>query len=257
MNNKYPVAIFKGAIASIPVVGSFAVELLNVTIPDQRQKRIEELLVILGSKISDLENKQLELKFGNDIFVDIFEDVLHQAIRATSKERLEYLASVIEYGLRQEEIEHLQIKRILKILAEINDVEIIILKSYQENIQGFEENYLPIFESSEISPEKLEEQETMLENYNSHLVNLGLIGKDDFLESRILITKLGVMLLKKIGIKQSGEILTGNPINPINAINSAYKKLNEREKEIRREIDLETKKSVKAIEDIVRRLSFR
>jgi hypothetical protein len=250
MNNKYPIAILKGVIASIPLVGSFAVELLNVTIPDQRLNRVEKLLAKLESKVMDLDNEQLNPKFKSTVFIDVFEDVVYQSIRATSDERLEYLASVLNYGLRQEEIEHLQIKRILKILAEINDVEILILKSYQDQGYRYEEPCFNVFKSLD----NLDEDEMMLENYNSNLVNLGLVGKHESIESRLFITKLGTMLLEKIGFEMNEDVIIGNPINPIDAINSAYKKLNEREKQIRKEIDLETKKSIKVIEDTIRRL---
>lgn len=201
MDNEYPIAIFKGAVASIPFVGSFAVEILNVTIPNQRLERVEKLLRILGQKVSDLENNQLEQKFSSSDFTDVFEDAVYQSIRATSDKRLEYLASIINYGLRQEEIKYLQIKRLLKIFAEINDVEVIILESYSyidnQERYDFRKIHSKIFHPSEIPSDKLEENEAMLKNYTSNLINLGLVGRDDFLSSDI-ITKLGVMLLEKI-----------------------------------------------------------
>lgn len=266
MNNqetlkKYAGAFIKGGIASVPLVGSFAVELLNVTIPNQRQERIEKLLTILSSKVFDIEPKQLEEKFNSSDFIDIFEDILFQSVRATSSERLEYLASVVEYGLRREEIDYLQIKRLLEILKEINDVEVILLQSYKKKNRynrDFEKNHSNIFDLSQLEPDRGLEHKVMLENYNSNLINLGLVGKsrivDNFSckhsisESALWITKLGVMLLEKIGIKQDEEELTGEPINPINAINSAYKKLEQREKEIGREIDLKTNKAKKILE---------
>ncbi len=228
MNNKYPIAILKGIIASIPLVGSFAVELLNVTIPNQRQERVEKLLAKLESKVMDLDNEQLNLKFKSSVFIDIFEDVVYQSIRATSDERLEYLACVLSYGLRQEEIEHLQIKRILKILAEINDIEILILKFYQDQdcSYGYIESPLKVFKSLD----NLDDNKMMLGNYNSNLVNLGLVGKYESMESGLFITRLGIMLLEKIGFEVNENVLIGNPINPVDAINSACKKLNEREK---------------------------
>lgn len=273
MNNqetlkKYAGAIVKGGIASVPFVGSLAVELLNVTIPNQRQERIEKLLNILSSKVFDIAPEQLEEKFNSPDFVDIFEDILFQSVRATSSERLEYLASVVEYGLRQEEIEHLQIKRLLEILKEINDVEVILLQSYEKknkNNQDFKQRHSNIFDSSKLEPDKRQEHKVMLENYNSHLINLGLIGKSLFVdsfqrksnisESDLWITKLGVMLLEKIGIKQDEEELTGKPINPMNAINSAYKKLEQKEKEIRQELEKEAEKAKRIIESEVHKFN--
>ena len=132
---KYTGALIKGGIASLPVVGPLAIELVNVTIPNQRQERIEKLLNILSSKVFDIAPEKLEENFNSSDFIDIFEDILVQSVRATSNERLGYLASVLEYGIRQEKIEHLQIKRILEILNEINDVEVILLQSYEKKIK--------------------------------------------------------------------------------------------------------------------------
>lgn len=273
MNNqetlkKYAGAVIKGGMASVPIVGSLAVELLNVTIPNQRQERIEKLLLILSSKVFDIAPEQLEEKFNSPDFVDIFEDILFQSVRSASSERLEYLASVVEYGLRQEEIDHLQIKRLLEILKEINDVEVVLLQSYEKRNrynQDFREKHSSIFDLSKLESNKVKEQKVMLENYNSHLINLGLVGKsltfDSFprnhriSESDLWITKLGVMLLEKIGIEQDENELTGEPINPMNAINSAFKKLEQKEKEIRRELDEEAKKAKKTVEGEIRKFN--
>ena len=96
---KYAGALARGSIGSVPLVGSLAVELLNVIIPNQRQERIEKLLTMLSSKVFDIAPEQLEEKFNSPDFVDIFEDILFQSVRATSSERLDYLASVVDYGL--------------------------------------------------------------------------------------------------------------------------------------------------------------
>lgn len=262
---KYAGALARGSIGSVPLVGSLAVELLNVIIPNQRQERIEKLLNILSSKVFDIDPEQLEERFNSSDFIDIFEDILFQSVKATSSERLEYLASVVEYGLRQEEIDHLQIKRLLEILKEINDVEVVLLQSYEKknrNNQDFKQRHSNIFDSSKLEPDKVQEHKVMLENYNSHLINLGLIGKSLFVdsfqrkynisESDLCITKLGVILLKKIGIKEDEEELTGKPINPVDAINSAFKKLEQREKEIRRELEKDVEKAKRIIESEVR-----
>jgi hypothetical protein len=271
MNNqetikKYAGAIIKGGVASVPLVGSLAVELLNVTIPNQRQERIEKLLNILSSKVFDIDLKQLQERFNSSDFIDIFEDILFQSVRATSGERLEYLASVVEYGLRQEEIDHLQIKRLLEILKEINDVEVILLQSYESRNrynQDFEEKHSSIFNLFNLEPDKVQEHKVMLGNYNSHLINLGLIGKSLSFDSSsrnrqiseydLCITKLGTMLLKKIGIEQDENGLTGEPINPMDAINSALTKLEQKEKEIKRELEEEAKKAKRVIEAEIRR----
>ena len=263
---KYAGAILKGGFAGIPYIGGLIVEVINVTIPDKRLKRIDKLLNKLSLRVSDIEDEQLKQKFNSDDFTDIFEEVLAQSIKAHSDQRLEYLASILEDGIRQEQIEFLQVKRLLEILDEINDVEVILLQSYEEknqsNIFGrknleeknqndseeFRRKHSSVFDTSKINPEKASEHKVMLNNYTSHLINLGLIGKLHSARPQLHITKLGVMLLKKIGVKHDQEMLTGEPINAIDAINSAIDELEQKEKRIRRELEEDTKKAKTVIE---------
>ena len=99
-----------------------------------------------------------------------------------------------------------------------------------------------------MNSEKSSEHKVMLSNYKSHLINLGLIGKLHSRNSQLHITKLGVMSLKKIGVKHDQEVFTGEPINAIDAINSAINELGQKEKQIRRELDEDTKKAKKVIQ---------
>ncbi len=264
--NKYSLAALKGGIGAIPG-GSLVVELLNVTIPDRRLERIEKLLMILASRELDMDSEEIKQKFYSPEFAGIFEDVIHQTVRAISDERLEYLASVVEYGLRQEEIDHSQIKRLLEILQEINDTEVVLLQAYQESNrrnQDFRQKHSKLFDTSDLSEEKLFEHKTMLKNYNFHLINLGLIGKDRFFgsfstfdrdlpDSNLLITNLGLMLLEKIGIKLEKHSHTGSPITAIDAIDSALNQLEQKDKKIRKELEEERKKAEKDIEQAVNR----
>jgi len=59
---KYTVAIARGLIGQVPVIGSLTVELLNVTIPNQRQERIERLLNILSKKIFNISEEKLQVE---------------------------------------------------------------------------------------------------------------------------------------------------------------------------------------------------
>lgn len=262
---KYAGALIKGSIVSVPLVGSLAVELLNVTIPNQRQERIEKLLNIVASRVFDINLEDLEEKFHSSAFIDIFEDVLFQSVRATSNERLEYLASVIEHGIKDKELDYLQTKRLLSILAEMNDVEVIILQSYELRHKidnNFKKKHQTIFAceyiaDSEKSPE-IRERNAMLKNYKNNLISLGLIGPPRMTvkshnESELYTTPLGYMLLKIISVTDSKEGI-GNPINPLDAINSAYYALEQKEREIRKELEQEANKAKAILESEVNNL---
>ena len=237
---KYSVAALKGLVELYVPFGSLAVELFNVTIPEQRLERVEKLVKLLASKEFKMTSEELEEKFHSPEFVDIFEDVIHQAARALSNERLEYLASVLEKSLTEEQMRHLKTKRLLSMLEEINDVEIIILKYFDWHScicfgysppQYFMDEYNPFEEKHNKTIEYLNgntrgycdpppneydiEQYALHENYKNNLINLGLIGyRTHSSSSNPRITKLGDMLLKVIGFENKFKRDFGEPVNP-------------------------------------------
>jgi hypothetical protein len=208
---KYTGAIARGLIGQVPVIGSLTVELLNVTIPNQRQERIEKLLNLLSEKIFNISEEELQEKFNSTDFIDIFEDVLRQSVRATSDARLKYLAFVLKNGIDSEKLDHLQKKRLLEILERINDIEIILLRSYslRDNTfayQDFINNHFDIFNHKEEqahhqSPEANDkDKQIFISHYEDNLISLGLVGVDQ--NNELLPTRLGVNLLKLIGFEQ-------------------------------------------------------
>ena len=67
----------------------------------------------------------MKKRFKEEIFIDLFEDGVFQSIKALSNERHEYIASILKNSLSQEEINYLQQKKLLNILSQLNDAEII------------------------------------------------------------------------------------------------------------------------------------
>jgi hypothetical protein len=189
-NNKekieeYGLAISKGLIGLIPGIGPLTVELLNVTIPSKKIERVEKLLKILQSKVSEIEEETLKRKFNEDNFTVLYEDILHQAVRATSDERLEYLAALLEKGIRDETLDYIQTNRLLEIFSKVNDEEVIILQSYAlkpENIGKFKQKHNNIFYVEELVLNRKELSEddrkklVMLNHYKDNLIVLGLRG---------------------------------------------------------------------------------
>lgn len=221
---KYAGATARGLIGQIPFVGSLTVELLNVTIPNQRQERIEKLLNILSQKTFNISEEELRSKFNSTDFIDIFEDVLRQSIRATSDTRLEYLASVLKNGIDSKKFDHLQNKRLLEILEKINDIEVILLRSYSlrddtSEYQDFMNKYSDILDVKEDqenneSPETHDkDKQIFIRHYEDNLISLGLVGVNQNnerfptttipdLTTGLLPTRLGINLLKLIGLEQ-------------------------------------------------------
>lgn len=243
-------ALAKGAIGSaaglagavtglgaVAIVGPFAVEAFNLLIPNQRQNRVEKLLKIFSSKICNMSKEEVEQKFHTSEFLDVFEDCIYQAIRAVGDDRLKYLASVLEKSLTDEQIKHLQTKRLLSILAELNDVEVVILQSYgfrDINNSDFIKQHKSIFQNAVIShgasEEELEEHAIYM-NYRDHLINLGLIGPKKLGSSQLYLTPLGNMLLKLLGRTETEELVIGISVSPVSAIRTAKEGLAKIEKD--------------------------
>ncbi|MEL6931333.1 MAG: hypothetical protein AAFO95_22325, partial [Cyanobacteria bacterium J06600_6] len=139
-------------------------------------------------------------------------------------------------------IKHLQTKRLLSILGEINDIEIIILQSYgldrqrnRDDRGRFKETHKSIFQYEYVTSKSSQderEQNAMLQNYKDHLVNIGLVGlSHPSSNSTLYLTPLGGMLLKKIGIEE--ELVTiGKPVSSLSGINAAETKYQELKKEV-------------------------
>ncbi len=218
----------KGLVGAIPFIGPLASEIIGATIPNQRLERIELFLKKLESKIDKTEYEKVKVKAKEPESIDLFEDSLIQASRALSEERKEYIASLLKNSLTDEELEHIEYKRLLNILSELNDLEILILKSkeymycdddnkakefWKKHGEALKE---PIIYDGMTSSEELNKA-TLFKTHKSHLVNLGLLkaqfkipnsGEPPEFDKETGMIKasgyyssdLGSLLLEKIGI---------------------------------------------------------
>ncbi len=84
----------------------------------------------LDLRVGDLESERVKAKLRQSDVIDLVEDSFHQAARALSDERLIYLAALLAGGITDDSISCEETKRLLGILGEINDVEVVILASH-------------------------------------------------------------------------------------------------------------------------------
>ena len=120
----------KGVCGTLPIVGPSIAEIIGYVIPNQRIDRIAALLKALESKIDPEEKTKVEAKMLEEKSIDLMEDGFLQAARALSEERIEHIASLLKNGLTDEDLERNAYKRLLFILGEINDLEVLLLKFY-------------------------------------------------------------------------------------------------------------------------------
>jgi hypothetical protein len=224
--------IAKGIAGNIPFIGSLVTEIINETIPNQRLDRIESTLRLLESKILEQDQEKVKQRIVTPEYVDLMEDGFWQAARALSEERKDYIASLLKNGLTDDELSYIEYKRLMSILGELNDLEILILKSKsmypnQPEYNEFWEKHknsivLPVLTEAEATQAKID-KETIHKTHKLHLTNLGLLkARFGILRSGALpefdqetgmikaegywITMLGRLLLKSIdqAVPESG-----------------------------------------------------
>jgi len=213
----------KGLIGAIPFVGPLAAEIVGAIIPNQRIDRIESLLRLLETKIADEHKAKIQERITEPESVDLLEDGFIQASRALSEERKEYIASLLKNSLTDEALKHIEYKRLLSTLAELNDLEVLLLKSrcmYQGDpgYNEFWEKHKEALTSPTAhlgSSREEVDKHTVYSTHNAHLASLGLLNpkftkpkKGEFPEfdektgmikaSGYEITSLGRLLLRSI-----------------------------------------------------------
>lgn len=176
--------IGKGLLGAIPFVGALAAEIVGAVIPNQRIDRIESLLKLLESKIQEEDRPKVKERIVSPESVDLIEDGFIQASRALSEERKEYIASLLKNSLTDDELKHIEYKRLLSMLGELNDLEVLILKSqtllrgqpeHDEFWKAHKEVLTPPLAHMGSSQEEIDKH-AIYQTHKLHLANLGLLN---------------------------------------------------------------------------------
>lgn len=179
----YAAVIAKGTVGAIPYLGGLAAEIIGTLIPNQRIDRIVRFLEKLDLRLGDLESERVRDKLRQSDVIDLMEDSFHQASRALSDERLVYLAALLTGGITDDSISYEESKRLLGILGEINDVEVVILASHdpgrhpQRDPKFWERNERALAPRAPHtgSSEKEMDEAAIHNSYKQHLVQLQLL----------------------------------------------------------------------------------
>lgn len=183
--NKSDVAVIigKGLVGAIPIIGPLVAEIVGSVVPNQRVDRIESLLKLLEGKLEEKNISVLESKIMQPEYIDLVEDCFIQASRSLSPERREYIASLLKNSLSEEQAKYIEYKKLLSILGDLNDIEILQLKSY--SLYQGEEEYNDFWDKHEDvlmppavhtgSTEDEHDQYSIFQTYKMRLVSLGLL----------------------------------------------------------------------------------
>lgn len=219
--NKNDIAAFIGKVSlgAIPYVGPLAGEIISNLIPNQRFDRIASLLKALESKIDETKKAKVEKRMLEEKSIDLMEDGFIQAARALSEERIEYIASLLKNSLTDEDLEHIAYKKLLFLLGELNDFELLILKAYSMPIakhgEFWSKHHLNKPRVHLGSSQEEVDKNAIYETYLTNLIRLGLLTirfqkpkrgelpefdeKTGMVKSRgYNITSLGRLLLRSI-----------------------------------------------------------
>ena len=219
-------SLSRGVLGALPIAGPLVAEVINNFIPNQRIDRISKFVKCLDERLSGLEKQLLENNFNDPYFIDLLEDGFWSAARAISEERINYITSIVVDGISEDKQKNMEAKRFIQILAELNDIEVIILRSYlmhyQED-QDFHEKHKDILAppvSRMGSSDEEVGKSVMYNSYKQNLVKLNLLKPNfkrpkrgeipEFDEktgmmkaSGYEITFLGRMLLVHVGLAET------------------------------------------------------
>ncbi len=175
------VALIKGAVGMVPMAGSMLAEIVSVLIPEQRVERLEAYVRHLNDRLNDIDADELKRLASKPEAIDLFEDGAHQAAKALSDERRQRIAELVASGIKGDEAAQLESKRLLTLLNEVDDAQLIILSSHSHTHSRSQEFYErnaavlePVRAHLGSSQDELD-KDTMFRLNRDHLIRLGLL----------------------------------------------------------------------------------
>ena len=132
----YVASAAKSALGMVPFAGSLLAEIAGNIIPNQRIDRIVKYAQTLESRLIMLEQDVVQRNMSDENFTDLVEESLRQAARSLTDERRDYISSLVANSISSDDLEHFESKHLLRILGELNDIEIIWLRFYLDSTMG-------------------------------------------------------------------------------------------------------------------------
>jgi hypothetical protein len=193
-----------GAVGALTPVTGIMVRVLEDVMPNRWRHRVNRTLRVLDAKIEGISDEVIEERAKTEGFGAILEEAMFQASRATTEERLEYIANCLKNSLTSDELEDEAQLRLLRLLNQINDAEVIVLKFLaisaweQADRRAFAEKHADVLHEPDDTlgmnqrgpkVEALQRRGSFYRQYVANLASLGLIripahDEDDHFKSR-------------------------------------------------------------------------
>lgn len=208
----YVASAAKALVGAVPFAGSLLVELAGTVIPNQRMDRMAQFARCLEDRLVRLEQDFVRSQLNDPGFTDLMEEGLNQAARAVSPERRAQIAELVSGSLGADEIAYAESKHLLRLLGELNDVEILRLDMYRHVAWGRGKEYREKHEgvltpavATSASSEGERVKAVLQKSYDQHLERLGLLEVPEPNTPHIVphgyrLTALGGLLCERVGL---------------------------------------------------------
>lgn len=201
------IPIAKGIVGACPVIGPMLAEVVGMAVPNQRVERILTFARTLDERVRVTEDNldRIKVYLRTDEGIDLLEDGITQSARAVTSERQQRIAYLIANALTGDELRYQESKKLLNILREITDPEIMWLIYYsvpstlgsdfhQRLRNTHPEIFDPVYSSYGASQNE-RDRGALQNSYKNTLIRFGLLEED---RSSLRISYLGEMLVRAI-----------------------------------------------------------
>jgi hypothetical protein len=219
------VALAKNLASFVPGLGPLVAQILLDDIPGQRMDRIADYVSLLDDRLTAVE---LEQRRSDAEAIDLFEEGAAQSTRATTQSRREKIASIVAAGLKGDDTARLEAKRLLSLMQNVDDDQMIILVSKLHRSihdEDFQRRHEAILDSPALvigAGQELQDRSVNYELARSRLVQLGLLvpkfkkpmsGKSPEFDEKtgmmkaagFELTPLGRLLLRRAGLAEAND----------------------------------------------------
>ena len=178
----YVTSAARAVLGMVPFAGSLLAELAGSIIPNQRIDRLSKFATELETRLGKLDQDFVRSKLSDENFTDLMEEGMRQAARSVTDERREYLASLLANGVAATDVSFIESKHLLRILGELNDIEVLWLRFYLVPTIGgdaeFREKHKDIFEPVRAyigCDQATLDKHAIREGYKTHMTELGIL----------------------------------------------------------------------------------
>jgi len=182
------------------IVGGQFGQIAASLVPDQRIERVIDFVEIWKDTIKNVQGEQITQNLKIDEAADLAEDAINLASRALTEERRKHIAEVLKNSLTRDEIGFDGKKKLMSIVAELSDTEIVLLSSmdlWATEEDEFYKRHNAIFEIEPATFGMSQDEyagETMLEEYYGNLgrLNLATDTREPTRLGRLVLTYLSL-----------------------------------------------------------------